>query len=73
MERWVLQRRLVLHVCVASVIGSFLALLSLLPCLLGGSLVQPFRLNETDGAGVLGVEALWNAVEANEGEHADES
>jgi hypothetical protein len=69
----VLQGRLVRRLCVAALIGSSLALLPILPHLLGEELILPPQLTDTDEAEGFGLASLRSAVKANEGEHADES
>ena len=64
---------MVLRLCVAALIGSSLALLPILPYLLGEELTLPSHLTDTDEAGGFGLASLRSAVKANEGEHADES
>ncbi len=64
---------MVLRLCVAALVGSTLALLPLLPYLLGEELLLAPHLTETDEARRFGLASLRSAVKANEGEHADES
>lgn len=68
-----MQGRMVLRLCVAALVGSSLALIPVLPYLLGEELVLPPYLTDTDEAGGFGLASLRSAVEANEGEHADKS
>ena len=64
---------MVRRLCVAALIGSSLALLPLLPYLLGEELILPPQLTETDEAEGFGLASLRRAIKANEEEHADES